>query len=77
MVNPGAVSPYELMVRYKKEIDPSHEFERLSLDHLSDVVKAGRSNCVLSTKKLESYGIKLRHIDDAITHAFSQLSASR
>lgn len=77
MVNPGAVSPYEIMVRYKKEIDPSHEFERLPLDHLPDVVKAGRSNCVLSTKKLESYGIKLRPIDDAITHAFSQLSSPR
>jgi len=77
VVNPGAISPYGIMMRYKNEVDPSHEFERLSLDHLSDVVKAGRSNCILSTKKLESYGIKLRHIDDAITHAFAQRSAHR
>ncbi|MBP7114182.1 MAG: sugar nucleotide-binding protein, partial [Candidatus Peribacteraceae bacterium] len=31
VVNPRAVSPYDIMVRYKNEVDPSHEFERISV----------------------------------------------
>jgi len=71
VVNPGAVSPYEIMLRYKKEVDPSHEFERLPLDNISDVVKAGRSNCELSGAKLDKEGIIMRPSAEAITEAFA------
>jgi 3,5-epimerase/4-reductase len=69
MVNPGAISPYQIMQKYKELVDPKHEFERLTLDHLSDVVKAGRSNCVLSSKKIEAEGIRLLSVDEAIEKA--------
>jgi dTDP-4-dehydrorhamnose reductase len=59
VVNPGAMSPYEVMERYRDLVDPSHAFEALPVDQLSEVAKAGRSNCILSTGKLEREGIHL------------------
>ncbi len=73
VVSPGPVSPYEIMVRYKNEVDPSHICERLTVDHLSDVVRAARSNCTLSGAKLEQEGITMRSSSEAITEAFASL----
>ncbi len=74
VVNPGPVSPYEIMLRYKKEVDPAHEFQRLTLDHLSDVVKAARSNCELSGAKLAGEGIVMKPSSMAITEALQALT---
>ncbi len=73
VVNPGAISPYEVMEMYREIVDPKHTFERLTLDHLSDVVKAGRSNCVLSVEKLQKEGITLPDVRMALRTAISQL----
>ncbi len=75
IVNPGAISPYQIMVRYKESVDPTHEFERLEVSHLSEVAAAPRSNCVLSTQKLQEAGINLRSIHDAIQSAFEVRSS--
>lgn len=71
VVNPGAVSPYDIMVRYKKEVDPSHEFEKISVEELSQVVRAGRSNCELDVSKLEKEGVVMRPSSEAIAEAFA------
>nr|MBP7114542.1 hypothetical protein [Candidatus Peribacteraceae bacterium] len=73
VVNPRAVSPYDIMVRYKNEVDPSHEFERISVEELSQIVVAGRSNCELDVSKLEKEGIVMRPSSDAISEAFASL----
>lgn len=70
VVNPGPVSPYTIMKKYKELVDPTHTFERLILDDLPGVVRAPRSNCILSVKKLEKEGIRMRHSDEAIREAF-------
>lgn len=59
VVNPGPMSPYAIMERYKAIVDPSHTFERLPVQQLGETVKTGRSNCMLSTAKLEREGITL------------------
>lgn len=69
IVNPGTISPYRVMELYKESVDPLHEFERLSLEDLPNEVKAGRSNCVLSIKKLESEGIKMQPVEEAVKRA--------
>lgn len=74
IVNSGATSPYRIMELYKEIVDPKHTFERLKLNDLSEVVKAGRSNCVLSSKKLDGEGITLRPVEDAIREALSQIA---
>ncbi len=70
MVNPGPISPYEIMCRYKEKVDPSHTFERLSLADLPQVVSAGRSNCILSCEKLQREGIVLTQTGEALEEAF-------
>lgn len=77
MVNPGAISPYQIMEMYKEKVDPSHSFERLTLEDLSDVVKAGRSNCVLSTEKLKKEGIELRPVQVVLMHALEEIQRAR
>jgi len=41
------------MNKYREIVDPSHRFEVITIEELNAVTKAGRSNCVLSTSKLE------------------------
>ncbi|MBT4585726.1 sugar nucleotide-binding protein, partial [Candidatus Peregrinibacteria bacterium] len=62
VVNPGTMSPYEIMLQYKEIVDSSYECTRLTLEDLPDVVKAGRSNCVLSTDKIKNMGIQLQPV---------------
>lgn len=57
IVNPGTISPYEIMMMYKKLVQHDHAVERLLLGDLSSVVRAARSNCVLATEKLRAEGI--------------------
>lgn len=75
VVNPGTMSPYRIMEMYTKTVDPSHTFERIAVKDLPGVVKAPRSNCVLSTKKLEAAGFKLRPVEEAVTEALAELTA--
>lgn len=75
VVNPGAISPFRIMELYREIVDQDHRFERLTLDRLRGVVKAGRSNCVLSTAKLAEEGMRLRPIEDAVREALQALRA--
>ena len=62
-----------MMELYREIVDPAHVFEKLTLDNLTDVVKAGRSNCFLSSEKLEKEGILLQSVEDAAKEAMSRL----
>lgn len=73
VVNPGALSPYRIMELYKEIVDPSHSFERLTVQTLGEVVKAERSNCILSIKKLESVGIHMRPAEEAVRAALQEM----
>ncbi len=75
IVNPGTISPYEMMILYKKIVQSSHSFERLCLEDLSKVVRAARSNCILSTEKLQAEGITLPDVHVRVEEAL-RLSSS-
>ncbi len=77
IVNDGAISPFRIMELYREIVDPAHSFERLTLDHLGDVVRAGRSNCVLSTAKLKKEGIAVRPVEEAVREALGLLRRDR
>lgn len=66
VTNPGAIEHREILDAYKELVDPAFSYELMSLDELGKIIKAGRSNCVLSTAKLAAEGIMLPHIRDAI-----------
>lgn len=76
IVNPGAISPFEIMQRYKATVDPNHVFERLDVREIGDVTKAPRSNCILSTEKLAAAGIEIQHVDTAIETALNLLKSA-
>lgn len=65
-VNPGTISAAEIMKMYQEIVDPDHKFEILPLKGLARIVKTGRSNCRLSTDKLEKQGIRLPEIHGAV-----------
>jgi len=65
-VNPGTISAAEVMEMYKERIDPTHNFEVISSEELDGMTKAKRSNCFLNTEKLESLGICLPEIHEAV-----------
>ncbi|MBT4367248.1 sugar nucleotide-binding protein [Candidatus Peregrinibacteria bacterium] len=77
VVNPGTMSPYEIMLQYKEIVDSSYECTRLTLEDLPDVVKAGRSNCVLSTDKIKNMGIQLQPVQEAIKASFEELAKNQ
>jgi 3,5-epimerase/4-reductase len=76
VVNPGSVSPYQVMELYREIVDPAHAFERLTVERLREVTKAGRSNCILSTEKLRKEGIVLPDVRDALRSALGKIRAT-
>lgn len=76
VTNPGSMSPYRLMELYKKYVDPSHQFERIAVDDLPTVAKAARSNCILSSKKLENEGLAMQPVESVVQEAL-QIYAKR
>ncbi|MDD5102977.1 MAG: sugar nucleotide-binding protein [Candidatus Peribacteraceae bacterium] len=76
IVNEGAISPYRIMELYREIVDPAHCCERLLPGSLSQVVRAGRSNCVLSTEKLKEEGISLRPVEEAVRSALMEYKKS-
>jgi nucleoside-diphosphate-sugar epimerase len=74
IVNEGTISPYRIMELYREIVDPAHHFERLIVQDLPGVTKAGRSNCVLSTVKLAAQGFALRPVEAAVREALEQIA---
>jgi dTDP-4-dehydrorhamnose reductase len=73
VVNRGVISPFEIMTRYRELVDPAHRFEPLPLASLGEVARAGRSNCVLSTAKLEAEGLSLPPVHEAVDRALRRM----
>ena len=67
------MNPHRIMELYTEIVDPTHTFEKLELEDLSEVATAGRSNCILDGKKLEEEGIVMRPIEEAVREALEKL----
>jgi len=66
VVNPGTISPAEIMGMYKEIVDPTHSFSIMSSKTLNEKIKTKRSNCFLSSDKLNEAGIFLPDIYSAV-----------
>ncbi|MBI3671346.1 sugar nucleotide-binding protein [Candidatus Azambacteria bacterium] len=64
VTNPGSITHKEILDMYKELVDPDFKYQLIDAKSLK--TKAGRSNCILSTKKLEDEGIKLPEIHEAM-----------
>lgn len=76
VVNPGTMSPYDIMSMYKKLVQFNHLFKGLKIKELSKVARTGRSNCVLSNKKLEQEEIVLPDVHKRMEEAMMMLKKS-
>ncbi|MDE1848530.1 MAG: sugar nucleotide-binding protein [Nanoarchaeota archaeon] len=72
LVNPGIISPFEIMEAYKKIADSSHNFGKFSLRELNQITLGTRSNCYLNTDKLKNAGITLPEIHEAVEECLLQ-----
>lgn len=74
VVNEGVMSPFGIMTLWKEIVDPSHKFERINAAQLDTITKAGRSNCRLSTEKLQKEGITPRPVNEVVREALAQIA---
>lgn len=64
LVNDGYVKHDDILAVYKEIVDPLHQFEVIDIQELEkSVVKAARSNCVLSNEKAKALGIQMPALD--------------
>ncbi len=68
VTNPGAIRHSDIMSMYQELVDPTHQHTLISMQELLErgLAKTGRSNCVLSTRKLQSEGIILQDAHEGI-----------
>jgi len=66
VVNPGSMSPAEVMQRYCQIVAPAHSFESIGMDDLMQLTLARRSNCVLNIDKLSAEGLDLPSVQTAV-----------
>jgi len=66
VVNSGHERHKELLNLYNELSDTKKEFSIITGDELDHIIKAGRSNCILSINKLADLGIKMPNIQDSI-----------
>lgn len=67
LTNDGYIEHKQILLAYKKIVDPHHNYENINLDQLEGpggITKAKRSNCVLSMKKSRDIGISMPAITD-------------
>jgi len=65
LVNPGVISHNQILSMYKEYVDPSYTWTNFTLEEQTAILKAPRSNCHLSSAKLEKEYI-LTPIEDGI-----------
>lgn len=64
VTNNGAITHKEVLDLYKEIIDPTFEYTIIPTEELD--TKAGRSNCILNTDKLDREGIEMPDIKSTI-----------
>ncbi len=72
VVNPNPIEHSEILDLYKEIVDSSFKYEIMALTELEKITKAKRSNCVLSTRKLEGEGIHLDSTKVALKRIFKE-----
>lgn len=64
VTNPGAITHKEILDMYRELVDHNFKYELIDTKDLN--TKAGRSNCILNTDKLENEGMDLPEIHEVM-----------
>jgi len=76
VVNPQPTTHRQIAELYSEIVDPSKKFSYFSLEELEKITAAKRSNCVLSCKKLENAGFKMRNTAEALRQCMIEYGKS-
>ena len=71
-VNKGVIKHRELLSLFEQITGKERWYEFINEAELRKMTKADRSNCVLSTKKIEELGINLTEVKEALKETFDQ-----
>lgn len=78
VANPQPITAATIMREFQKRVDPNHIFEIMTEAQLNKATVAKRSNCILSTQKLQKSGFTMTNtqeaLDDCITKYGRNLS---
>ena len=74
-VNKDSIKYSELLEIFEKILNKQKWYKFINEKELSDIAKAGRSNCVLSTNKIESIGIELTDVREALAETFGKYAS--
>ncbi len=64
--NPGTITHQEILDLYCELVDPTYRYALFSVEEMEKLTKARRSNCGLSSAKLEAHGVFLRPVHQAV-----------
>lgn len=78
VVNPGTMRHRDLLALYKELVDPDHRVTLVTPEQLlaQGAIAKARSNCVLSSRRLEELGIRMRPIDVALRDCMQSYARS-
>lgn len=65
VVNPQPITAVRIMTEYQKYV-PEHSFEIISEAQLDQMTIAKRSNCILSTEKLQATGFQMSNSEESL-----------
>jgi len=71
VANPQPVTAAQIMQEYQKYV-PEHQFEIIDERQLDGMTVAKRSNCILSTDKLQRAGFKMTDSEKALTECMAK-----
>ncbi|KAK8043536.1 NAD dependent epimerase/dehydratase [Apiospora rasikravindrae] len=78
--NPGAISHNEVLSLFKEIVRPEFTWKNFTVEEQSKVIKAGRSNCMLDTTKLENklkeYNYTVPEVHEAYRKCFERMKAN-
>jgi len=78
VANPGAVTTRQIVTMIQCILKPDRNFEFWKDDEefYRDGAKAPRSNCILDVSKLQSAGVRLRPVEEALTDSLERWQSS-
>lgn len=75
LVNRGSMTHTQILTLYKEVVDPDFTWKTMTVEEQSKVIACARSNCTLSTEKLEYWasdsGIRIPTIEEDLRRVFS------
>jgi 3,5-epimerase/4-reductase len=76
VANPQPLTAAQIMREFQKRVDPDHTFEIMTEAQLNQATVAKRSNCILSTQKLQTAGFTMTPTQEALIECMTKYGSN-